>query len=169
MVASVYHRRVSRRSPGVLVTAVLAWAGLCACAGSSDVVRREFEGEIHAVGNDALALALREIQYEERFVTLRLALHNPSEAPTLIERTGLLLAYGELELPPSSTVGPALPPSFSLAPGDTQELWIAYVTGDRMLHAGTLVVRAVRQGEAYTLPLQLAIPPAPVVHLDGAR
>lgn len=153
----------------MLVAAVLAWAGVGGCAGASDVVRREFEGSSHATGNDVLELTVREIQYEDRFVVLRLDVHNPSAEPTLVERAGLLLAYGALELPPSSTVGPPLPPSFSLAPGASQELWLAYVTGDRMLHAGALVVRAVRQGDAYALPLELSIPPAPVVHLSGPR
>ena len=85
-----------------------------------------------------------------------------------VERAGLLLAYNGVELPPSSLVGPPVPPYFTVEGQGSQELWLTYVTGDRMLHAGQLVFRTVRQDAGYLMPLALEVPPAPLVNLEVA-
>lgn len=131
-------------------------------------MRRDFEDGSRVARADRLEIHLRQIDYEERYVLLRLEVHNPSDLPMTVERRGLLLAYNGVELPPSSLVGPPVPPSFTVEGRGSQELWLTYVTGDRMLRAGQLVFRTVRQDSRYLMPLALDVPPAPLVNLEVA-
>lgn len=163
----MYHSQVIARSYRLSLAVFVLVIGGTGCSAASEVVRRDFGAGDLSTRTEVLRIDIREIDYEERYVLLRLELENRSSMPVVIERAGLLLAYNGVELSPSTMYGPPTPSSFALEANGSEQIWLSYVTGDRLLRPGRLMLRTVRQSDTYLPLLSLEIPAAPLVQLDG--
>lgn len=115
-----------------------------------------------------LALELMEARYDVREVAVRIGVTNGGGDPVVLERQGVLLAYGGLEYPVAKDDG-GLAEQTTVGSGQTVTMELRFVTEQPMVEAGVLVVAGVQgEGERWVAPLRIAVPPS-AAFVDAAR
>jgi hypothetical protein len=145
--------------------AALALLFALACA-SGRIRQREFEPGEHVVRAEGLQLELVTVNYEERHLTLRVAVTNQARQPVTLGREGLLLAYQKLEFPVADVERMRVPASIAVPPGATVRLVLPFETGTPVLDRCALRLRSItRQGQ----PLDVIALPVPAPIADMAQ
>jgi hypothetical protein len=141
--------------------AALALLFALQCSTSGRLRERQFEPGEQVVRGDGMQLELVTVEYEERHLTLRVAISNRAKEPVTLGREGLLLAYQKLEFPVADVERIPVPAAIAVPPGETVQLQIPFDTGTPVLDRSVLRLRSIERGGR---PLEvLALPiPAPV-------
>ncbi len=162
-----------RRSPRHLRSLGLACALAAGCAGSDNVIERNYPTNEFVARGAFARVELVHAAYLPRGVEFEVLLTNESQMEVTIERDGLLLAYHGLEYP--LDVGPAddaareqpavaegeIPVRVRLGPEDQRMLALRFRLGRPMTESGWVVVRGLRVGDELRDPIWLEVPAAP--------
>ncbi|MEM9452904.1 MAG: hypothetical protein AAGF11_01910 [Myxococcota bacterium] len=142
--------------------ALLACACATSCATSEALGPQQarFPAGQRVTRSGALTLEMSEARYDLRELSVKVSLTNAGDAPLLVERKGVLLAYDELEFPVAEASAPELTESTALAPGSSTELELRFVIEQPLLEAATLHLLSIRRDDDQWLdPLRIAVPP----------
>jgi hypothetical protein len=141
----------------------LALVTIIACRPVPTIQTRTYEPGEKAAKLDDLGVELLSATYDERQLTVVIDLQNVGNAPATIERSGLLLAYEQLEFPARQTTAAQ---TLELPAGGSERLTLSFETGTSIMEEAELIVRAARRGETWLDPVRLTIPPAPDVVVE---
>jgi hypothetical protein len=137
------------------------------CASAPQPRERSFTGEERvAPQGDGFSVELVRVTYLPRSVAVRIRIRDqaPTREPALgLHPTGILLAIGRVEIPPSPHRD--LPGSLAMPRDGWTELTLHYAIGRPLEIGAELVVRGLRRG-APSLPVSLPFPGRPHEDVD---
>ncbi|MEM6291606.1 MAG: hypothetical protein AAGA54_10085 [Myxococcota bacterium] len=136
--------------------AVAALSLSLGCAASQHAL--SFDPGEYASPDGAVTIEVREARYEARQLTIKCTLTNRGESDLQVERSGVLLADGDLELPLSDNPVAAGPETMELGVGQTQPVTFAFDVGGLEPVTRTLRLRAVRVGDTPQPPVSVMVP-----------
>jgi hypothetical protein len=152
-----------------LRTALVSCLLLCACRSATGPQPQAatFPSGQRVARSGAVAIELHEAHYDLRHVSVTVSLTNHGQAPVSLDRSGILLAYRELEFPVREGDANPVQASTTLPPGGTVKLELGFGTEQMMVEAGVLQLLSLRAGEDWLAPLRVTIPP-PAAFVEAA-
>jgi hypothetical protein len=117
---------------------------------------RHFETGEQVVRSEGVLLELLTVEYDDRHVTVHVAVTNRSREPVTVNREGLLLAYQKLEFPVAEHERLPVPASIDVPPGERVDLVLPFDVP--LLDDGVLRLRSLHRGERSLDVVSIAIP-----------
>ncbi len=138
----------------VLLVMVLATG--CGTARPRD---RNFEPGEQVVRSDGVQLELLTVEYDDRHLTVHIAVTNRSRDPVTVGREGVLLAYQKLEFPVAEHERLPVPESIAVPPGQRVDLVLPFDIP--LLDDAVLRLRSLHRGDQMLDVVSIGVP-APV-------
>lgn len=142
------------------VLLVLVLATGCGTARPRD---RQFEPGEQVVRSEGVQLELLTVEYEDRHLTLHVAVTNRSREPVTVGREGVLLAYQKLEFPVAEHERLPVPESIAVPPGQRVDLVLPFDIP--LLDDAVLRMRSLQRGDRMLGVVSIAVP-APLRERD---
>ncbi len=149
---------MTRSGPRAPTLLALMLAGL-SCAAPPSTASRSFEPNAAVSTRADVKLELRKATYEERMLTIDVAIVNLSGERLEIDAKGILLAEADLELPLAQIPQTPVPERLTIEGGGRLDVSLPFAT--RPEAATVLRVRAASRRNTGLELLELPIPEAP--------
>lgn len=149
---------MTRSGPDASAMLAILFAG-AACAAVPEVASRSFEPNTAVSTRADVKLELHKATYEERMLTVDVAIVNLATVPLEIEAKGILLAEDDLELPLARIPELPVPDQLRVDPGGRLDVRLPFPSAGR--EQTVLRLRAASRGKTVVDVLELPIPEAP--------